>query len=72
MTAEIHHLHKPPVVGAHANYRTGDYRFARDQRQAGIEDLEWEDRLPPLRPWQFWLAVIGCWAVCGAAMYSWI
>jgi len=25
-------------------------RFARTQREAGIEHLEWEDRIKPLRP----------------------
>jgi hypothetical protein len=27
-----------------------DLRFARNQREAGIEHLEWEDRIKPLRP----------------------
>jgi hypothetical protein len=26
------------------------FRFARTQREAGIEHLEWEDRMKPLRP----------------------
>ncbi len=35
------------LVGAHSDYRRSDYAFARDQREAGIEELEWEERLPP-------------------------
>jgi hypothetical protein len=31
-------------------------RFARNQREAGIEFLEWEDRM---RPRHSWLALIG-------------
>ena len=30
---------------------TKAFRFARNQRDAGIEHLEWESRLKPLRPW---------------------
>jgi hypothetical protein len=26
------------------------FRFARNQREAGIEHLEWEGRIKPLRP----------------------
>ncbi|MGZ5927928.1 MAG: hypothetical protein ACXWLX_01835 [Rhizomicrobium sp.] len=59
-----------PVAGAHNEYRRGDYRYARDQREAGIEDLEWEERLPPLRPWLFWLAVAGSWAIFAAAFWG--
>ena len=58
-----------PLTGAHADYRRSDYRYARDQREAGIEDLEWEERLPPLRPWMFWLAVVGSWAIFAGAFW---
>jgi hypothetical protein len=70
MTAEIHQLtiRKTSRVGAAADYRASDYRFARDQREAGIENLEWEDRLPPFRPWMFWLAVAGSWALFAGAI----
>jgi hypothetical protein len=38
-------------IGAHADHRPNDFHFARTQREAGIEHLEWEDRLAsPLRP----------------------
>jgi hypothetical protein len=60
---------RKPVVGIHADHRPNDYRFARDQREAGIENLEWEERLPPFRPWMFWLAVAGSWAVFGGAIW---
>jgi hypothetical protein len=30
--------------------QTGALRFARNQREAGIEHLEWESRIRPLRP----------------------
>ena len=58
---------RPGLTGAHNEYRRSDYRYARDQREAGIEDLEWEERLPPMRPWMFWLAVVGSWAVFAGA-----
>ena len=70
MPAEIHTLHKTSRVGATAEYRAKDWRFARDQREAGIEHLEWEDRLPPFRPWMFWLAVLGSWAIFTGAFWS--
>ena len=68
MTAEIHHLRKTSRVGAAAEHRAKDWRFARDQREAGIEDYEWEDRLPPMRAWMFWLAVAGSWAIFAGAI----
>ena len=58
------------LVGAHSDYRRSDYAFARDQREAGIEELDWEERLPPLRTWMFWLAVVGSWAIFGAAFWG--
>ncbi len=29
---------------------TRNFRFSRNQRDAGIEHLQWEDRIKPLRP----------------------
>ena len=57
------------LTGTHSAYRRSDYRYARDQREAGIEDLEWEDRLPPMRAGMFWLAVAGSWAIFAAAFW---
>lgn len=57
-------------VGATYEHRSKDWRFARDQRKAGIEHLEWEDRLSPMRPWAFWLAVIGSWALFAGAIWG--
>jgi hypothetical protein len=34
-------------TGAKADHRARDFRFSRNQREAGIEHLEWEHRLPP-------------------------
>jgi len=68
MPAEIHYLRKPSRVGASYEHRPKDWRFARDQREAGIADHEWEDRLPPMRPWMFWLAVIGSWTIFAGAI----
>jgi hypothetical protein len=62
---EVHYLRKTPKIGASYEHRPQDWRFARDQREAGIENLEWEDRLPVMRPWMFWLAVIGSWILFG-------
>jgi hypothetical protein len=36
---------------------TKAFRFARNQRDAGIEHLEWESRLKPLRPWSHDIAL---------------
>jgi hypothetical protein len=71
---EVHYLKKTPKVGASYEHRPRDWRFARDQREAGIDNLEWENRLPVLRPVLFWLAVIGSWAIfAGAiAMAAWL
>jgi hypothetical protein len=70
MPAEIHYLRKTSRIGAAAEHRAKDWRFARDQKEAGIEHLEWEDRLPPMRPWAFWLAVAGSWAIFAGAVWS--
>ena len=68
MTAEIHHLRKTSRVGAAAEHRAKDWRFARDQREAGVANYEWEDRLPPMRAWMFWAAVVGSWAIFAGAI----
>ena len=68
MPAEIHYLRKTSRIGASYEHRPQDWRFSRDQREAGIEDHEWEDRLPPMRPWMFWLAVIGSWTIFAGAI----
>ena len=52
-------------VGANADLDPRDFRFARTQREAGIEHLEWEERIKPIRPiWAFAIAA-GCWIVLG-------
>jgi len=37
-------------IGAHADFRREDFVFARTQ-SIEMRDLEWEDRLKPLKPW---------------------
>lgn len=37
-------------IGAHADYRREDFIFARQQSIA-MRQLEWENRLKPIRPW---------------------
>ena len=54
----------PGPLGAHADYRRSDWRFARDQHEAGIADMEWEGRIAPLRSWT---QIIGRMAIVGAA-----
>ena len=58
---------RPNLTGAHADYRRSDYRYARDQREAGIEDLEWEERLPPMRPLDVLAGGGGVWAIFAGA-----
>lgn len=70
MPAEIHYLRKTSRVGASYEHRAKDWRFARDQREAGIEHHEWEDRLPPMRPWVFWAATAGSWAIFAGAFWG--
>jgi len=65
---DVHYLKKTPRIGASYEHRAKDWRFSRDQKEAGIENLEWEDRLPVMRPWMFWLAVIGSWAIFAGAI----
>lgn len=37
-------------ISAHADYRRGDYMFARQQSRA-LAGLEWESRQRPLHSW---------------------
>ena len=37
-------------IGANADYRRDDYIFPRQQSLA-MRQMEWEDRLKPIRPW---------------------
>lgn len=62
---------RAPIAGSRAEHRPTHYRYARTQREAGIEDQEWEHRLPPpLRTGMFWLAVAASWAIfIGAAWW---
>jgi|HubBroStandDraft_1064217.scaffolds.fasta_scaffold422451_2 hypothetical protein len=40
-----------PILAIRGQYLDpNDLRFARNQREAGIEHLEWEERIRPLRP----------------------
>jgi len=41
---------KSAIISAHADYKRGDYVFAREQSR-GLAALEWEDRKPPLHSW---------------------
>lgn len=52
------------------NYRLGDYRFARDQREAGIEHHQWIDRIKPPRPYLYYLAAAMAWAIF-AISFAW-
>ncbi len=57
------------LIGAHADYRPNDFHFARTQREAGIEHLEWEGRLPaPLSSNMLCLAITLCWLVFMGAL----
>jgi len=38
----------PAIRGQYVD--PNNLRFARNQREAGIEHLQWEDRIKPLRP----------------------
>jgi hypothetical protein len=55
-------------AGALADHDPRDFRYCRNQREAGIEHLEWEDRIKPIRP--IWLFVMSgaCWGVFGLAI----
>ena len=58
------------LVGSLADHRASDYRFARDQREAEIEHLEWEGRLKPPRPYLYYLAGAMAWAIF-AISFAW-
>ena len=57
-----------PLPGAAADHRANHYRFARTQREAGTDNLEWEARIRPMKPWLYWLAAGVCWAIFAAAI----
>ena len=38
------------IISAHADYRRGDYMFAREQSRAQAS-LEWEGREAPIHSW---------------------
>ena len=59
-----------PLPGSTANHNPRDYRFARTQREAGIESLGWEGRIKPMRPWLYWIIVAVCWALPTCVMLS--
>jgi hypothetical protein len=59
---------REPLPGSTAPHRRRDYRFARTQQEAGIEGLEWERRLKPLRPWLFNIAAGACWMIFALAI----
>ena len=55
-------------IGSLADHKPRDFRHPRTQREAGIEHLEWDERISPMRPiWAFAIAA-GCWIVLGLAM----
>jgi hypothetical protein len=59
------------LIGAHADHRLTDFRFSRTQREAGIEHLEWEDRLsPPLKPFSLYVAAALFWLLFVTAVFS--
>ena len=72
MTANIEHLDRIRAqrltrAGALADHDPHDFRYCRNQREAGIEHLEWEDRIKPIRPiWLFAMSA-GCWVILGLA-----
>lgn len=54
-------------IGSSADHDPHDFRYCRNQREAGIEHLEWEDRIKPIRPvWLFAMSA-GCWVILGLA-----
>jgi hypothetical protein len=55
-------------IGSLADHNPRDFYYPRSQREAGIEHLEWEERIQPIRPiWAFVIAA-GCWAIFGLAV----
>ena len=57
-----------PCAGAHADHDPRDVRYPRTQRDAGIEHLEWQDRIKPMRPIWFFVISAGCWAILGMGL----
>jgi hypothetical protein len=41
---------EPILIAAHADYRREDFIFPRTQ-SVKMRDLQWENRLPPMKPW---------------------
>ena len=66
----VHPAPRAPNVGAHADHAPRDVRFPRTQREAGIEHLEWEHRLPVMRPWMFFAISAVCWVVLALGMVA--
>jgi len=55
-------------IGSSADHNPRDFYYARTQREAGIEHLEWEERITPMRPiWAFVIAA-ACWTILGLAI----
>ena len=55
-------------IGASADHDPRDFRYPRTQREAGVEHLEWEDRIPAIRPWMFFAISGVCWVILGAGI----
>ena len=55
-------------VGSLADHRASDYRFARDQREAGIEHHQWIGRIKPPRPYLYYLAAAMAWAIFATSL----
>jgi hypothetical protein len=56
------------LSGEYLDTRT--FRYARNQRDAGIEHLQWEGRMKPLRPLSYDIALgLGALAVGMTAMF---
>ena len=58
-------------IGALADHDPRDFRFARTQREAGIEHLDWEQRIPVMRPIWIFVIAAGCWGIFGLAI-TWL
>jgi hypothetical protein len=55
-------------VGSLADHNPRNFYYPRTQREAGIEHLEWAERIRPMRPiWAFVIAA-GCWTILGLAV----
>ena len=57
------------IISAHADYRRGDYMFAREQSRA-LSQLEWEDREPPLHSWAEVLPTVLSIATAAIALFE--